>query len=388
MYEDNVMTDFFRIQLLTIILTIYGLFYADNSSYLLCVAGLLMIIFTVENLSEERNIFIEILKIFFITLCCIISKGFLIFILYGKLEYKKMGVMFPSIFFLIYKFIINRNTFFDILPVTIVQIAVLMGFSLIIWYVKKLLDKYIEYRNQITASMCKSAVNEMTERKLNRVLLAQSNIIERNARLEERENISRNIHNSVGHTITAASMALDAASVLWEVSPDKAIDKVNTANERIQTGLESIRHAVRVLDAEAENISIDDFKLELEAIIDNFTMDTDIKVYFDFEILSKDVQIPHEHTEFMTGAVEELLTNGVRHGNADCFTLCLLADSSHIKVTVTDNGKSDFDGKNSVLRIEEGFGLKKIIKYIEKTGGSTEFKNENGFRAEMTIPLE
>lgn len=388
MYADNVMTDFFRTQLLTILLTIYGLFYTDSPYYLLCGAGLLMIIFTVENLSEEKNIFIEVLKILFITFCCIISKVFLLFLLYGKLWHKKLSMIFPSMFWLIYQFISNRNTFYDTLPVTIIQVAVLMGFSIAIWYANKLLDKYTEYRNQITDSMYKSAVNEMDLKKLNRVLLTQNNIIERNARLEERENISRNIHNSVGHTITAASMALDAASVLWESYPDKAMDKVKTANERIHLGLESIRHAVRVLDAEAENISVDDFKLELLAIVDNFTMDTDIKVYFDFEILAGDLQIPHEHTEFMTGAVEELLTNGVKHGNANCFTLYLLADSSHLKVCVTDNGKSDFDSQNASLRIQEGFGLKKIIKYIEKTGGNTEFRNENGFRAEMMIPIE
>ena len=143
----------------------------------------------------------------------------------------------------------------------------------------------------------------------------QNNIIERNARLEERENISRNIHNSVGHTITAASMALEAAGMLWESDPLRAAEKTRVANERIKTGLESIRHAVRVLDEETENISIGDFKMELEAIIDNFKMDTDIKVYFDMELVSKpgqDIQIPHEHTEFLTGALRELLTNGVK----------------------------------------------------------------------------
>lgn len=137
------------------------------------------------------------------------------------------------------------------------------------------MEAYTDYKDKIILSMQKLALSGFAEKKLNHALIMQNNIIERNARLEERENISRNIHNSVGHTITAASMALDAAGMLWETDPGRAADKARIANERIQMGLEAVRHAVRVLDEESENIHIDDFKMEIEAIIDNFTMDTE-----------------------------------------------------------------------------------------------------------------
>ncbi len=384
------MGDFFRTQFLTIILTFYGLFYTDMPYYMLFAAGLLLVVFTIENLSEERSVLITIVKTVLVLFLCILSKGFLLFLLFGQPGYKRTGFVIPSAAYLVFTIVSNAGSLMDVLPLTVIKAAVLFIISFLIWYIKEITGKYADYKNKAEISIKQLAISGLAEKKLNHVLVMQNNIIERNARLEERENISRNIHNSVGHTITAASMALEAAGMLWESDPLRAAEKTRVANERIKTGLESIRHAVRVLDEETENISIGDFKMELEAIIDNFKMDTDIKVYFDMELVSKpgqDIQIPHEHTEFLTGALRELLTNGVKHGNADIFTIWLQADSTHIKISVKDNGNSSFNSVNAPQKIENGFGIKKIIKYAQKAGGRTVFRNDNGFYSEIMIPV-
>lgn len=382
------MGSFLRTQALTIILAVYGLFYTEVPYYLLCTAGLLLFVFTLENISYEINNFIIIIKVVLCTMLCILSDGFLIFLLFGQAGYKRTSFILPPVIYAVVQAVCNINCFFDIFPVLLVKIIVVIVLSVAIWYVQRAMEAYTDYKDKIILSMQKLALSGFTEKKLNHALIMQNNIIERNARLEERENISRNIHNSVGHTITAASMALDAAGMLWETDPGRAADKAKIANERIQMGLESVRHAVRVLDEESENIHIDDFKMEIEAIIDNFIMDTEIKVYFDMEIIEPGLWIPHEHTEFLTGAIEELLVNGVKHGMADQFTIWLSADSAHLKISVADNGKSNFNSENAMQRIQNGFGIKKIIKYAEKAGGSTEFRNNNGFFAEVMIPLE
>ena len=175
--------------------------------------------------------------------------------------------------------------------------------------------------------------------------------------------------------------------MLWETDPARAADKARMANERIKAALGYIRHAVRVLDEEAKEIPINDFKMELDAVINNFVMDTEIKVYFDMEVSEPELQIPHEHTEFLSGAVAELLTNGVKHGNADIFTIWMQADSTHLEISVLDNGRSGFNEDNSMKKIQNGFGIKKIINYVKKAGGSTLFKNENGFYAEIMLPV-
>lgn len=379
------MYDFFRTQFLTAVLAFYGLFYTEYPYYLLCAAGLLMVVFTIEDILEESSFLITFIKAVFILFICLLSDGFLVFILYGQVFYKRTAFLMPPVIYLIFKVAYYRKNFLDYLPLVLVGMAVLFLVSVLVWYIQKTMEKYKDYRNKITNSMEMLAVSGLAEKKLNRVLVMQNNIIERNARLEERENISRNIHNNAGHMAAAASMALEAADMLWETDPGRAADKARLANERIKAGLEYIRHAVRVLDEKAENIPVSDFKMELEAVIDNFVMDTETRVYFDMEITEPDLQIPHEHTEFLSGAVAELLTNGVKHGNADMFTIWLQADSTHLEISVLDNGQSCFNSENSIQKIQNGFGLKKIINYVKKTGGSTVFKNENGFYAEIMI---
>ena len=99
------------------------------------------------------------------------------------------------------------------------------------------------------------------------------------------------------------------------------------------------------------------------------------------------LQIPHEHAEFLTGVLQEMLTNGVKHGNATEFVVILSGDSAHIRLESKDNGRSDFTAENSGARIEKGFGVKKIISYAERCGGKTSFTNEDGFRAMVELPV-
>lgn len=70
------MDSFLRTQALTIILAVYGLFYTKVPYYLLCTAGLLLFVFTVENISDEINTFIIVIKVVLCTMLCILSDGF------------------------------------------------------------------------------------------------------------------------------------------------------------------------------------------------------------------------------------------------------------------------------------------------------------------------
>lgn len=232
-----------------------------------------------------------------------------------------------------------------------------------------------------------TVASEMHERRLNRELAQQSYSAEKNARLLERENISRNIHNNVGHSITAAIMTLDAADMLFETKPEEARKRMNDANERIRGSLESIRSAVRALDDEDASVPIEDLRRYLENIVEGFTMDTELQVSQSYDVYSAEVLVPKEHAEFLTGVLQECFSNGVRHGKADRFVVSLLADAGHVKLTVTDNGKSGFSSDNREELIRNGFGLKKIEAYAKRCGGSASFTNDEGFKTVVELPF-
>lgn len=275
----------------------------------------------------------------------------------------------------------------EALPVLLWHVLLLTVCAAVFLMVEFAVSHYLRMQWESAAVVRGIAVNELYEKKLNQELRMKNYLVERNARMEERENISRNIHNSVGHTITAAVMTLDAAELLVDVDTGKAKERMITAKERMKEGLSAVRLAVRVLDKENDRVPMGDFLGELSAVADNFVMDTELTVKTDVDVVPEVQSLPKAHTEFLNGAVRELLTNGVKHGGATRFLLSITADSAHLQVRVKDNGTGDFSEENKEIKIREGFGLKKMISYVKKCGGDARFTNENGFCAVLTVPL-
>lgn len=387
--------------LLIIFLTIYTCFYTSNPYYIITLSGILLCIVCKESLEEQKINYLRIIRWILNLIFVLLTDSYISYIIFFiTSDYneeidnkKKYNIFMSSLVYFIIQIILGNNNY----PLMLLHIIVLILISVIMYYVKFLIEKYLTAIKSNSKAISVMAVNEMYANKLNQELIIKNFLADKNARLEERENISRNIHNSVGHSITAAVMTLDAADMLFEVAPDKAREKMNTANKRIRGSLEAIRQAVRVLDNENKYISINDFICEITSIIDNFVMDSsvnrvemgisEIKIYTNFDNVNTDVVIPHEHTEFLTGALGEFLSNGVRHGKATEFIVTLIADSSNLKLKVSDNGKSDFSKANEKERIENGFGIKKMMSYVKKCGGEMLIYNENGFNQEITIRL-
>ncbi len=378
-----------------IILTLVTAFLTEDAVLLLAAAGLLLVTITAESMGVRVTWLKWILCACF-SLAAGVWPGFLAFAVLwpGKQRVQAHKVFYwlpiPAAVLLYFGWTIFRyrdelsgqllaETF---LPALAVGLGVVALLSL-----KQVLGLAERNHQMERERLRQSTVSEMHEKKLNRQLAQQSYLADKNARLTERENISRNIHNSVGHSITAAIMTLDAADMLYDTKPEEARKRMNDANERIRGSLESIRRAVRTLDQESADVPLTDLIAGMDSIIDEFVMDTERVCNRVYDTFPEGMQLPHEHLEFLTGVLQELLTNGVKHGQADTFLVTLSGDSAHIRLTVKDNGHSDYGAENEKQRLAQGFGLKKIRSYAERCGGLAEFSNEDGFRSVVELPL-
>ena len=379
---------------------------------LLCGAALL-VVFQIQSISDEQSRSSLVMQGILSLLFSLFAGHFVAYLIFyemrpvtgdgsvkGEDEIKSQGrkrregqpwlrVFLPGLFCclgaIISRLIEGETT--ETLPYLLWHVLLLTACSALFYGIESAVSHYLRIQRESAVAVRSAAVNELYEKKLNQELRMKNYLAEHNARLEERENISRNIHNSVGHTITAAVMTLDAAELLVDVDAGKAKERMVTAKERMKEGLSAIRLAVRVLDKESQGVQMEDFLRELSAVTENFMMDTELVVKTDVDVPPELRELPKEHTEFLTGAVQELLTNGVKHGAATRFLLSVRGDSAHLQVSVQDNGKSDFSETNMETRLREGFGLKKIVSYLKKCGGDARFTNENGFCAVLTVPL-
>ncbi len=371
-----------------------GTLRADHPFAVIAVTGVLLIALTAQSLCEEesrRTVAALKAAVFALTAALAILSGswwgFLAFACTDRLGILSPVAVAPVIY-AVAEVIWEYREFSLRTAAEIIMYAAII--SLVVWVIliaKKLAANVKKREKAAQERLLKASVSEMNERQINRELSRQNYAIDRNARLLERENISRNIHNSVGHSITAAIMTLDAADMLYETKPEEARRRMNDANERIRGSLDSIRSAVRALDEESGVLPIADLMRYLRNAAEDFTMDTERTVDIAADYYAEDIAVPREHVEFLTGVMQEALTNGVKHGGAKHYTVLLSADSAHVRLSVKDDGHGDFNDTVRAERIEAGFGLRKILSYAERCGGTASFDNESGFRTEVELPL-
>lgn len=319
------------------------------------------------------------------------------------------GVFAPLVFFGAYTvFVSKENKLFDFLlqafvPTTVYCICNILndGFNIGIFigivavFMGSIIYSGIYYtvivifymREKMEASLVAFALSELEQKNLNRELAVSKSLIEKNIRLEERENISRDIHNSVGHTIMASIMAIDAANMLCDVDIKLAHEKLEIARERMGESMENVRCAVRILD-DGLTMTCDDFKAMLTITADRLMSDTDIHIYHNFADI-KGTEFDKKICEFLNSVFLEALTNGIKHGGATFFSAFLETDLEHIRLTISDNG----DGFECLSEYEQhkklsnGFGLKKIRSYCEHHGGSMIVNGDNGFMISVSLPI-
>ncbi len=228
-------------------------------------------------------------------------------------------------------------------------------------------------------------IHRVTQEK--ELLELRNSITDKVARLEEREKISRDIHNSVGHTITAAIMAIDAAEAVRDVSPNMADSKVTAAGDRMRESLKFIRESVRMVDSRDTSVALKDIAKTFSICIRQFEMDANIRVTSNLDSFREKVHgksIYAEHARFLYGAIQECLSNSVRHGKATHVSVQMDYSDNIIEVAVSDNGS----GKSLEGTDNMGFGLKKIEAYLKANSGRMECVDGNGFTVRIWLPTE
>lgn len=191
--------------------------------------------------------------------------------------------------------------------------------------------------------------------------------------LEERQRIAREMHDTVGHSLTTVIMQTEAAKRMMESSPKEAESKLVSANLRARQALEEIRSSVHLLSGGNTRQTL---KAELTRIIHESMDGTGITIRFDVE----DMETPVDTARFLCNTLKEGISNGLRHGNATAFWFELKKEDGKISFLLSDNGKGA-DGEISM-----GFGLTTMRQRAEALGGkATFFSDEEGFEIRIAL---
>ncbi|MCD9024697.1 sensor histidine kinase [Cohnella silvisoli] len=250
-------------------------------------------------------------------------------------------------------------------------------FDQIYFLIPRVIDYFAIFGMSLLAKIAVQQKNDLARD--NEQLRMASIELERKAKIQERTRISREIHDSVGHTLTSALTGLQtAAHAIKKNQHSLAQEMIDRTKANILTGLNDVRSSVHLL---RENIPDHQFIPELLRLIDETKKQTSVEIACEIGTTIPELSPKIELAIYR--ALQEGITNGIRHGTSTYFHFSLTYRAKHIRFILSDNGKSP-------SQIDYGFGLNAMKERVEEVGGvlSVSAKGSaSGVTLEITIPF-
>ncbi|MGM0950394.1 MAG: sensor histidine kinase [Bacillota bacterium] len=179
----------------------------------------------------------------------------------------------------------------------------------------------------------------------------------------ERNRMAREIHDTVGHKMTALLVQLQLLREWQKRDGQKAEETVGVCETLAREALDDVRLSVRTLQTENAPSVIDSLKQLTEDFYKNAGVTTE------FEVSGDPATIPLSLHPTLVRTVQEALTNAKRHGGATACSIQLACTTDSISLVIKDDGKGN---PEAVL----GFGLLNMKKRTAEHGGMIRFESE------------
>ncbi|TQV85981.1 sensor histidine kinase [Aliikangiella coralliicola] len=173
---------------------------------------------------------------------------------------------------------------------------------------------------------------------------------------DERLRISQDLHDVIGHHLTALSLQLEVASHVKETEIQQHIQRAKAITGLL---LSDIRETVSEIRP--------DKNLDLEEALKTLTQDiTNLDVELNYQ-LPTSISEPRL-AEVIFRCVQEAITNTLKHANASRCTVDLSLAGQEIILTIADNGLSE-------APIKKGNGLTGMSERVNNLDGQLNIEN-------------
>lgn len=173
--------------------------------------------------------------------------------------------------------------------------------------------------------------------------------------MDTRNKFAREIHDTVGHTLTTALVEMEASKVLMNENNERASSKLTSALNQVRKGLRQVRTSVRQLDKNEVN-----YYNEVIELIKNTILHTNIVIRYDIDDFNNEKEIVKR---CIFRALQEGLSNGIRHGGATAFLFKLKYYNNLLKFSLENNGKG-------LSNFKKGFGLNAMEERVKEANGT------------------
>ncbi|MGE5604420.1 MAG: histidine kinase [Bacteroidota bacterium] len=231
----------------------------------------------------------------------------------------------------------------------------------------------------------KKTVHKMQDYRQSNIFLVETNLklqeytlrTKHESIINERNRISREIHDSVGYILTNLIMILDLTrELLVRDSKAAALEKLNKGIEQAKLALSEVRRAVRAMRPQVEINHLQ----AIPDLLDAFTQATGVEVSFCRETPE---QLGKVYEQVIYRVIQEALINSFRHGQANRVMIKLSLKNQRINLVISDNGLG-------TDMINLGCGLMGIKERVEALEGSlmVDSATQKGFIIRINLPWD
>ena len=206
------------------------------------------------------------------------------------------------------------------------------------------------------------------QRRLNAELRATRALLAESARVNERTRISRELHDLLGHHLTALSLNLEVAGHL---SSGRVKEHVSQAHTLAKLLLTDVREAVSTL-REGGAIDLAAALRPLAENVPSLAIHMDVAEPLPLE--------DPERAHVLLRCTQEIITNAVRHAGADNLWIQVRREDGQVSITARDDGR----GTEAIV---PGNGLRGMRERLAQFGGTldVESRPDGGFSLRLAL---
>jgi signal transduction histidine kinase len=203
------------------------------------------------------------------------------------------------------------------------------------------------------------------------------------AAAEERNRLARDIHDSLGHYLTAINVQLEKAITFRQRDPAEAEKAVGHAKRAAKEALQDVRQSVGALRSAQAMFSLRGALGDLVTRMGNAPFAIDLQIEGDEAAYSKLALMS------LYRAAQEGLTNIHKHAQARRAAVRVTLGEREARLTIGDDGRGFEPAFLNALPLErdERFGLQGLQERLELVGGSLKVESCPGQGTQLCVTI-
>ncbi|MCV9951029.1 helix-turn-helix transcriptional regulator [Paenibacillus sp. BT-177] len=188
--------------------------------------------------------------------------------------------------------------------------------------------------------------------------------IEQITLLEERDRLSKDLHDTMGHSYTSIIMGLEILRT--ELATKDGEQKIDSLLQLARNSMEEVRAYLHQIDSPQESLPL---TVTLQQLAEEFQKHAKVNVRT--RIIGEEYIVSKQAKMTLYRCLQESLTNAVRHGQSTEIIVSLHFEPQQTRLDVQDNGRG-------VEEWKDGFGLTAMKERATQLQGRVTVYSEKG----------